>query len=205
MQVFILNGRATVLEPAMAKKVFDNKKIIEPFSLSIHNRVSTGLPKCENEKWRVFRGLHEDGSHINILRNKSIKNIVVMLDTHLRGYEKFLSGLTEFGKSASTVHMSGLGLGTMIPVILSYPNIKELNVVELSNSLIDLIGPFYESYISEGRLQIHCADAMEWRPEGNHYDIAFHDIWTSHCKKGNVKILKKYIDFSNRQYCWYRK
>jgi len=185
------------------KKVFDNRRTIEPFDINIHGRISTGLPCCENHEWKVFSKIHNDGFLTNSLSRKSTGN-QVMLDLFYAGYHKILTELTDHGCRLRKVHMSGLGIGTMIPVIFSYKNVETLNVVEISQSLIDLIGPFYESYISDGKLKIICADARRWLPEDEHYDLAFHDIWTSNKNKERIEIMRAYQDYAKKQVCWTR-
>ena len=182
--------------------VFDNFNVTCKFDINVHKRISTGLPECENDNWKVFLRPHRFGYPCNTLVDKRVEGSLRMLDYYYWGYEKFLAYLTKFGDSISKVHMSGLGIGMMIPVILSYGNIEKLNVVEISDSLIDLIGPFYDPYISDGRLEIHCFDAREWDPNENHYDVAFHDIWSAVKKEESINILKRYMSFCDKQFCW---
>ena len=185
------------------KKAFDNNNISGVFDINIHSRISTGLPECENEDWKVLREFAEDGHPCNILHYKRNKGSRIMVDHYHWGYDRFLIYLTKFGNSISKIHMSGLGIGMLIPVILSHRNIEKLNVVEVSCSLIDLIEPFYESYTSSGRLKIQCFDAMKWDPdEGEHYDVAFHDIWYELNKEESISMLKRYIGFCDKQFCW---
>ncbi len=189
---------------SVVKKVFDNTSTVESFDMNVHRRISTGLPSCENHEWEVYSKPHYDGFMQNTLSCKAFPGSVIMTDGHYNGYRKFLTELTECGNDLNNVHMSGLGLGTMIPVILSYKNIKMLNVVEISKSLIDLIGPFYKQYTSDGRLKITCADARKYDMGEAHYDLAFHDIWTANDNKERIDILKKYQNNSTKQACWTR-
>jgi hypothetical protein len=186
-----------------AYKVFDNQNVKEKFDINIHKRIVTGIHECENDDWRVIVAHNNDGYLNNSLNYIDQEGSVFMLDRHYHGYTRFLTLLTNLGDSLQKVYMSGLGLGTMIPVILSYSNVKILNVVENNASLIDLIQPFYNKYIESGRLSISCADARSPGDDhGYYYDLAFHDIWTSDNKDERVHMLNTYMDRSKVQVCW---
>jgi hypothetical protein len=73
------------------------------------------------------------------------------------------------------VLIHGLGLGMVLNAALMQPHVEHVDVVELSEDVIKLVGPAYES---DPRVTIHHGDAFTYRfPPGTRWDIAWHDIW----------------------------
>lgn len=80
-----------------------------------------------------------------------------------------------YRKATGRVLLNGLGMGMLLEAILSKPDVEYVRVIEVSQDLIDLVGPHFAN---DKRVEIICADAMEYTPEkGEHFDYAWHDIW----------------------------
>ena len=88
----------------------------------------------------------------------------------------------------------GLGLGCAVE-LLFYEGMEKVTVVELSQDVIDLVGPHLKSRHGD-KLEIVCADALTWKPpKGMRYSIVWHDIWPTICLD-NLPQIKKL----NRRY-----
>lgn len=77
---------------------------------------------------------------------------------------------------AKRVLINGLGIGMVLKAALSFDFIEHIDVIEIDQRIIDVIGPHY----NDPRVTIHHADAYEqmrrW-PTGARWDVAWHDIW----------------------------
>jgi hypothetical protein len=72
------------------------------------------------------------------------------------------------------VLIGGLGLGVMVKAALERADVTRVDVVELNQEIIDLVGPHYR----DPRLTIHHANMMEWCPtSAARWDVAWFDIW----------------------------
>lgn len=73
------------------------------------------------------------------------------------------------------VLVHGLGLGCVVSGLLANDKVDHIDVVELSEDVIAMVGPGYED---EPRVTIHHGNALtyEW-PSDARWDYAWHDIW----------------------------
>jgi hypothetical protein len=77
------------------------------------------------------------------------------------------------------VLVMGLGLGMIVKRALSYENVTHVDVVEIDQDVVDLVGPAYAG----PRCTIHVADAYEIKwPQGTKWDAAWFDIWSDLCE-----------------------
>jgi len=79
------------------------------------------------------------------------------------------------------VLINGLGLGMVVQACLLLPNVEHVDVVEIDENVIKLVGPTYQERFGD-RITIHHADAYEQRkkwPTGSRWNVAWHDIWPS--------------------------
>ena len=147
------------------------------------------VPEGESEHWIVERFEVPDidvmtiklamqgrpippGTYTRLLRKpfSRILNNSVMGDSPAE-----ILDLLEFKMRATgRVLINGLGLGAALQMALFKPEVRHIDVVEISQDLIDLVGPHYAC----DRLTIWCADALQiaW-PKGTCWDVAWHDIW----------------------------
>lgn len=72
----------------------------------------------------------------------------------------------------------GLGLGMIVKQALACPAVTHVDVVEIDEDVVKLVGPSY----SGPRCTIHHADAYQitW-PRGTHWTVAWFDIWPDLC------------------------
>lgn len=78
---------------------------------------------------------------------------------------------------ARRVLINGLGLGMVLQAALSYDHVEQVDVVEVDDRVVKLIGPHY---LKDPRVKIHQYDAYHmtsiW-PKGTRWDVAWSDIW----------------------------
>lgn len=76
--------------------------------------------------------------------------------------------------------LGGLGLGMILRVALLTPEVTEVDVVEINEDVIELVGPHYEKMADEHgvALRIHHDDMLtiKW-PRGTRWNVAWFDIW----------------------------
>jgi hypothetical protein len=72
----------------------------------------------------------------------------------------------------------GLGLGCYLNTVLASAHVEHVDVVEISQDVIDLTAPYFQGYVDEGRLTIHHDNALtkKW-PVGSFWDVVWHDVW----------------------------
>lgn len=108
-------------------------------------------------------------------------------------------------KSKGNVLINGLGLGVCLEEILKKDEVKSVTVIELSQDVIDLVGP---TFADDPRVDIICADAFTWKPpKGVKYDVVWHDIWdyiTSDNLEDMHKLHRKYGKRAVWQDSWAR-
>lgn len=76
------------------------------------------------------------------------------------------------------VLVTGLGLGVVANALLLKESVTHVTVLEVSQHVIDLVGPLLEAQHGTDRLHIRQADALAYKPApGERYDWAWHDIW----------------------------
>jgi len=100
------------------------------------------------------------------------------------------------------VLINGLGLGMVAKAALALPNVEHVDVVELDEDVIKLVGPHYEC----DRLTIHHADAftIEW-PSDARWDVVWHDIWLPISPDNLPEIARpkgKYAERAEWQGAW---
>lgn len=100
--------------------------------------------------------------------------------------------------------INGLGIGMVLKNIILKPEVTDVTVVEISQDLIDLVGPHY----SDHRVTIVCADALEYKPpKGKKYGMVWHDIWDNICADNlsvMAKLHRKYGNKTEWQGSWCR-
>ena len=165
------------------------------------------IPACRNDSWAVEKFIVPEksiegmrlafqgrsifpGQYTKLVRlNGSSFGGPVMSDTPAEIEDHFKL----FSKAKGRILINGLGLGMALRGILLKPEVKHVDVVEISQSLIDLIGPHY---LADSRVSIYCSDAYTWKPPvGVRWDVVWHDIWDNICTdnlKGMTKLHRKY-------------
>ena len=114
------------------------------------------------------------GVYTRLLRDGSF-NGPIMSDTEAEVWD--IDPL--FRRAKGRVLLNGLGLGVALKGVLDKPEVTSVDVVEISQDVINLVWPTYEH---DPRAHIHSGDALtfEW-PVGTHWDVVWHDIWPTIC------------------------
>jgi hypothetical protein len=111
------------------------------------------------------------GTYTKLLRNGRLW----MSDTPAEWYDNF-EAFYRMQRHGGRVLVNGLGLGMIVKAALTLPNVEHIDVVEIDEDVINLVGPTYD----DPRVTIHHADAYEqmkrW-PRGSKWSVAWHDIW----------------------------
>lgn len=95
---------------------------------------------------------------------------------------------------AKHVVINGLGLGMVLAAALSYDFVERVDVVEIDQRVIDLVGPHY---LKDSRVRIHHADAikqMQAWPADARWDVGWTDIWPDICAD-NLEEMKSFTNF----------
>lgn len=122
------------------------------------------------------------GTYTRLMRG----NTIVMSDTSDEMADHY-----RFVKAANgDVLVAGLGIGMVLYNLLEKQTVLHVDVLELSEEVISLVGPwFMERY--PARVSIIHANALEYAPpKGTRYDFAWFDIWDGICSD-NLEDMKK--------------
>jgi len=87
--------------------------------------------------------------------------------------------------------INGLGIGMVLMNCMLKPEVTKATVIELSEDVINLVGPVYKEIYGD-RLEIIQANALDWKPpKGIRYGMVWHDIWPeiSMCNHPEMKRL----------------
>jgi len=140
------------------------------------------------------------GTYTRLLRKPASRvwNTPIMSDT----LAEITDLLPFLAVATGRVLINGLGLGVALKAVLAKPEVEHIDVVEISQDLIDLVGPHYAC----DRLTIWCADACEIRwPRAARWDVAWHDIWDSispYNRPEMVRLRRKYRRLARWQGVW---
>lgn len=135
------------------------------------------------------------GKYKSLTRNGSI--IMSNTPAEIRDYRHFIRW------AKGNVLINGLGLGCVLADILNKPEVNKVEVVEISDEVIKIVGSYFNV---DPRLTIYHADAYQFQPtKGSHYDAAWHDIWDNICGdnlEGMAKLHRKYGRRADYQDSW---
>jgi len=148
------------------------------------------------------RGGLPPGTYTRLLRGQTI----VMSDTP----DEIRDHYALFRAAQGEVLLNGLGLGVALNGCLSKVladdgtsagremAVEHLTVIEKSQDVINLVGPYYEDKFGD-RLTIIHADALEWRAQkGKRYDVVWHDIWDDICADNLEEMSKLHRKYGRR-------
>ena len=117
----------------------------------------------------------------------------------IKDFSRFVS------RAKGSILINGLGLGVILKALLSKADITDITVVEISEDVIELVGP---TYLSDRRVSIINADAFEFKPpKGKRYNAVWHDIWnyiTSDNLPEMSRLHRKYGRIADYQESWCR-
>lgn len=162
-------------------------------------RVTGFIQPVETEHWRIeLKTLTEDDVGLSALRStfqghgrftppgtytglfrrtpspRGFWEELVMSDTPDELWDHYKA----YQQATGRVLINGLGLGCLLKGVLTKPEVTHVDVVEIDQNLIDLVGPYY----NDTRTHFYCHDALsiKW-PKGTKWDVAWHDIWDNIC------------------------
>lgn len=154
------------------------------------------VPKGKCDEIEIFkekRGI-PFGTYKKLTRN----GIPVMSNTpdEINDFIPFVS------KAKGNILINGLGLGTIIKILLTKKEVNKITIVENSKDVINLVAPAY----SQDGINIINDNAFDFTPKKNEkYDYIWHDIWDRIDPKNlkEMNILKnKYAYMDAYQECW---
>jgi hypothetical protein len=116
---------------------------------------------------------------------------LVMSDTPAERYDHIYAVAMAKGSCL----INGLGIGMVLKNILLKPEVTDVTVVELSQDLIDLVGPHY----NDPRVNIVCCSAFDYKPpKGKRYSMVWHDIWDTICGDNLPEMIKLHRKYGRR-------
>jgi hypothetical protein len=97
------------------------------------------------------------------------------------------------------VLIHGLGLGMLLKAVLALENVDHVDVVEIDEDVIALVGPHLHEHELAGRLTIHHGDALTYKwPVGTRWTVAWHDIWDTICEDNLPDMNRLHRRFGRR-------
>lgn len=155
------------------------------------------------------------GHYTRLMRGST----VVMSDTYAE-IRDHIGAIQQIGRpDTRSVLIHGLGLGMVLQAALKCPHVERVDVVEISQDVIDLVGPHYarmaERLDQRGRvmagerrerLKIWHGNAYDFEfTPGLRWDVAWHDIWddiSADNLDGMARLNRRYGHRVNWQGCW---
>lgn len=105
-------------------------------------------------------------------------------------------------RARGRVLVTGLGLGCVVRGLLSKPEVRHIDVVEIEPAVLELVAGEFRSC---SRVTIHEGDAerVDW-PEGTRWDYAWHDLWSEHESLPliHVRLFERYRELVPFQGAW---
>lgn len=135
---------------------------------------------------------------------------VTMGSLHLEGGEvvmedsrpELLRHMDFWMKASGRVLVTGLGLGCVTRGLLSLDDIEHIDLVEIDENLIRVIGTEFKD---NPRITIHHGDAFSIDLPGT-WDFAWHDIWSENEKPSlhslHIDLMARFYDRCKHQGAW---
>lgn len=89
-------------------------------------------------------------------------------------------------RARGDILITGLGIGMILLPLLMNHRYTSITIVEKSQDVIDLVGPRF----NWPKVEIICADAFDWHPNGKRFDTIWHDIWPTISEESLPEITK---------------
>ncbi len=138
----------------------------DDFSVSIMEvEKPSGLAKMMNPE---YSGQKEQS--VVILKDIR-KNEVVMSDSWMEQH----TNINFIRNANGHVLIAGLGLGMILLAIQDKPEVESITVVEINQSVIDLVLPILQKHLN-GKITVICSDIHTFIPEKK-FDVIYCDIW----------------------------
>ncbi len=163
--------------------------IIEKFTIREGDRqaVHYGLQNREVKKIPV-------GTYTRLVRDGKFAPMMSDTPIEIKDHHKILY---EARRRGGRILINGLGIGMVIKGVLSFPNVREIDVVEISSDVIKLVAPTYQN---DSRVNIIHADAftIEWA-KSTRWNVVWHDIWGTISKDNLVEMAE--LHYKYRRMC----
>lgn len=132
-----------------------------------------------------------EGTYTRLTRNGS----VIMSDTPNERRDHY----EPVDRATGNILINGLGLGMVLNACLLKPEVTHATVIELSQDVIDLVGPYYINKFGANRLTIIQASAYDFQPpKGVVYDMVWHDIWDDICTDNLSEMTRLHRKYGRR-------
>lgn len=188
------------------------------WSTNYHDAMTVDLPECEQDGLKIERFTIERDSIFNFrlgsraTRPGTYTGLMLngrlwMSDTDAekRDHMPVLHAIRNW--EAKRVLINGLGLGMVLKAALTFEHVEHVDVVEIDQRVVDLVG---SHYAKDPRVHIHQADAYEqmsrW-PVGTRWDVAWSDIWPDLCTDNLTSMARLRRSYGRRtdwHDCWGR-
>ena len=102
------------------------------------------------------------------------------------------------------VLIAGLGLGMLLPPLLTKDDVTTVTIIEIAPEVVALVG----AQFTDPRLRFVQADILSWQPaKGTRYDSIYFDVWPNVCADnlGEINRLhRRFAHYLNRGNpdCW---
>lgn len=148
------------------------------------------IPETSIESMRLsFSGRSvTPGTYTRLMRGRAL----VMSDTPAERRDHY--GFVRNAKGH--VLINGLGIGMCLNAVLKKPEVTKATVIEISQDVVDLVGPHY---LEDSRVEIVCASAFDYQPpKGVRYGAVWHDIWDDICSDNLPEMHKLHRKYERR-------
>lgn len=180
--------------------------------------MTVDLPECEQDGLSIERLVVEANDVRNFMYGSratrpgtytalKLNGRLWMSDTDAEKRDHMPALRRMAGLRAERILINGLGLGMVLKGALSLDHVKHVDVVEIDERVIKLVG---SHYAQDSRVHLHHADAYEqasrW-PKGTRWDVAWSDIWPDICVdnlEGIAKLRRSYGRRTGWHDCWLR-
>jgi hypothetical protein len=168
-----------------------------PDGVSGEWKVSTFVVDEEAAKWESVRAVVSSGGMGRGVPAGTYKSLhrggtLVMSNTpdEIRDQMSFVYS------AEGDVLINGLGLGVTLKLILAKPEVTSVTVIEKSQDVINLVAP---TYLTDKRVNIINADALEYKPpKGKKFDAVWHDIWDYICADNLKEMTKLHLKYGSK-------
>ena len=146
---------------------------IEHFETDEKETKDRALMSVFSDTYELYYDL-KPGKYVRLTDKQATFSGTVMTDTPMERR----TNLEIVERAHGDVLIAGLGLGMIIVPIMAKPEVKTVTVVEISQSLIDLVGPHLEKLPGIKKLMLVTSDVMEfWPKSSSRWNVVYFDIW----------------------------
>ena len=149
--------------------------------ISIHNIRAMFQPGSRTMRAGTYKKLSYNGSVI-------MSNTPAEISDHVSFIYR--------AKEGGNILINGLGLGVALQAIVDSEKIENIDVVEISKDVINLVAPTFKKY---KKVVIHNCDAFEFKPtKGKRFNAVWHDIWPNICGDNLPEMTKLHRKYGRK-------